>query len=352
MKQLSITTLSFLQVLALILILNSNISAQAKDYKITAVAFYNLENLFDTEDDPEIKDEEFTPGGSKSWTEELYQEKIANMAYVLSKVGADKVEEGPAIIGLSELENKKVLEDLVAHKYLSKRNYGIVHHQSPDFRGIDVAFLYQKDKFTPTDTSIFTLEIISNGEKRATRDILMMSGNLEDEKMHFIVNHWPSRRGGTAKTSKYRQAGAKICRTVVDSLLQLDPNAKVMIMGDLNDNPTDKSVITNLMAKSETRDTKSDDIYNPMINMFNNGAGSNAYRDTWSLFDQIMFTGSYLDKEQEGYFYYKTMVFNKSFLIEKKGRYKGYPKRTFSGSKYNGGYSDHFPVFVYLLKAL
>lgn len=327
--------------------------SQEKNYKVACVAFYNVENLFDTEDDPKIKDEEYTPSGSRAWTNEIYQEKLGNMAYVISKLGKDKTPSGASVIGLSEVENKRVLDDLVAHEYLKDMNYEILHHDSPDFRGIDVAFIYRKDHFEVVDSSTFVLPIFNDdGTQKYTRDILLMSGKLDGELMHFIVNHWPSRRGGEKRSSPLREEGGKICKMIVDSIMTVDPKSKVFVMGDLNDNPDDKSVTKSLGAKGKQKKLKDTDIFNPYISMFKNGMGSNAYRDTWSLFDQIMFTAPVLNKEQDGYFYFQAKIFNKKFLQQKKGQYRGYPKRTYSWGKYVGGYSDHFPVYVYLLKEI
>jgi len=177
-----------------------------------------------------------------------------------------------------------------------------------------------------------------------------VKGLLDGDEIHVFVNHWPSRRGGESRTAPWRAAGAKVCREVSDSIMQINPNAKIFIMGDLNDNPTSPSVKRVLNAKGKRVNVPEKGFYNTMENYFNRGIGSNAYRDTWSLFDQIIISKALLDNTKAGYYYHKSYVYNKKFLLQKRGHFKGYPFRTFSGDEFIGGYSDHFPVFVHLLK--
>ncbi len=323
---------------------------QSKDYKVLGVGFYNLENLFDTEDDPLIRDEEFLPQGEKAWTKEKYSEKIANMAYVISQLGTELSPSGLSIIGVSEIENRKVLEDLVAHPLLAQRDYRIVHYDSPDKRGIDVALIYQNGHLKVEESKNLPLLIYSDEERKFTRDVLYVRGEVDGEEMIFLVNHWPSRSGGAARSAPFRNEGAKLCKNLIDSLEADKPGRKVLLMGDLNDDPTSESVKSFLLAKKDIRAVKKGGLFNPMENFYNKGIGSNAYRDNWSLFDQIILSHALLDKKQKGFFYYQANIFNKKFLTNKSGQYKGYPFRTFSGSAYSGGYSDHYPVFVYLVK--
>lgn len=333
--------------------ISQGISAQKKNYKVVCVGFYNVENLFDTEDDPDISDEEYTPEGKRSWTKDRYETKIEHLAYVISQLGIEKTPTGASVVGLSEVENLKVLEDLIAHKYLKERNYQIVHKDSPDRRGIDVALIYQKDHFELKDTSWLLVDLRTpEDEYKPTRDVLYVAGDLDGDYVHFLVNHWPSRSGGQKRSDPGRKLAAKVNKTVVDSLNHTDKNAKIIIMGDLNDNPSNDSIKKVLNAKSKVSEVLDGGLYNPMWEMFDRGVGSNAYRDTWSLFDQMILSEALLDKNQEGYFYYQTIVFNQKFLVQKKGHFKGYPLRTFGGSEYTAGYSDHFPVFSYLLKAI
>ncbi len=328
-------------------------NAQDQQYKVACIGFYNLENLFDTEDDPAINDEEFLPTGTRLWTTEVYQEKQRNLARVISELGASLTPDGVAILGVSEIENRRVLEDLVKEPALASRNYQIVHYDSPDRRGIDVGLIYQPKYFTVTGSKAIPLMIYGDDESRIyTRDILYVAGLLDGEPLHVLVNHWPSRRGGEAATQPYRNAAALICKNVKDSLLQIDPNAKVIVMGDLNDDPTSPSVKKVMAAKHKKDALKTGDFFNPMHEYFKKGIGTLAYRDAWSLFDQIILTEGLVNEKQDGFRFYKAQVYNEKYLIQKTGQFKGYPYRTFDFDNYIAGYSDHFPVFVYLIKPL
>jgi hypothetical protein len=330
---------------------SSQTFAQEKEYQVACVGFYNLENLFDTEDDPEKRDGDFTPEGKRLWTEDLYAEKLDNMAKVVAELGTELTPDGIAILGVSEIENRKVLEDLVAEEKLKNRDYQIVHFDSPDKRGIDVGLLYQAKYYEVTNSKAIPLMIYDDNEERIfTRDILLVSGNFQGEPLHILVNHWPSRRGGEKRSAPLRNAGADRCKLVIDSLRKIDANAKIMLMGDLNDDPVSPSVKKHLAAKSDVKKLKKGDLFNPMYKYYKKGIGTLAYRDAWSLFDQIIMTESLTNKKQTGFQYYRTDIYNKKYLVQKTGRYKGYPYRTFSGDTYQGGYSDHYPVFVYLIK--
>ena len=321
----------------------------SQDYKIISVGFYNLENLFDIEDDTLIRDEEFTPEGTRTWTEERYNEKLANMAYVISQIGIDKNPKGLSILGVSEVENKKVLEDLVIQESIKDRKYEIAHLDSPDRRGIDVALIYNPKQFDLISYDTIPFIIYNDdGSRRFTRNIFKVKGVLDGDTMHILVNHWPSRSGGEARSEPGRIKGAQLCKAFVDSININTPDAKIIIMGDLNDDPNSKSVKNYLMAKSRVKEVSAGGLFNPMADYYRRGIGSNAYRDSWSLFDQIILSHGLL--QSEGYSYYKAYVFNKKFLVQPTGKYKGYPFRTFGGDKYQGGYSDHFPVYVHLVK--
>ena len=329
----------------------TQILAQEKEYQVTCIGFYNLENLFDTEDDPNIFDEDFTPSGKRLWTEDLYTEKLGNMAKVIAELGTELTPDGIAILGVSEIENRKVLEDLVAEEQLKNRDYQIVHFDSPDKRGIDVGLLYQAKYYEVTNSKAIPLMIYDDKEERIfTRDILLVSGNFQGEPLHILVNHWPSRRGGEKASAPLRNAGADRCKLIIDSLKQIDANAKFMPLADLNDDPVSPSVKKHLAAQSDLKKLKKGDLFNPMYKYYKKGIGTLAYRDAWSLFDQIILTESLTNKKQKGFQYYRTDIYNKKYLVQKTGRYKGYPYRTFSGDTYQGGYSDHYPVFVYLIK--
>ncbi len=327
-------------------------NAQEKKYKVKTVAFYNVENLFDTINDPRKFDDDRTPTGKDNWTTPKYKDKLEKLAKVISEIGEEFTKTPPAIIGVCEIENKDVLIDLVNQEKLKSQNYGIVHFDSPDERGIDVALLYKKSVFTPISSKSHTLYLYyDNGEKRDyTRDQLVVSGTFDGEEMHFIVNHWPSRSGGEARSRSKREAAAALNKKIIDSLQKINPKAKIMSMGDLNDDPTNSSLKKVLETKSKKKRAKGKDLYNPMEEMVKKGVGSLAWRDSWNLFDQIFFTAELLDEDKSSYRFWKAKVFNERYLFNKSGRYKGYPFRSYANGNYTGGYSDHFPVYIYLIK--
>lgn len=326
---------------------------EEKQYKVNTVAFYNVENLFDFENDPKTFDDDRTPDGKDHWTEEIYNAKLLNMAKVISEIGHDVTGTAPAIIGVCEIENRRTLEDLINQQPLLKYDYGIVHFDSPDRRGIDVALLYQKKIFTPSHYKNHELIIYDNNDatKRIyTRDQLLVSGVLDGEKIHVIVNHWPSRSGGEARSRPKRIKAAKLNMKIIDSLYSDDPYAKIITMGDLNDDPTSPSVKEVLKTKKKREKMDIKELYNPMEEMHKKGLGTLAWRDGWNLFDQIIVSTELAKKDYSSYRLYTTGIFNKTYLANPRGRYKGYPYRSFAGGGYTGGYSDHFPVYVYLIK--
>ena len=330
--------------------------AQKKQYAIYAVAFYNLENLFDTINQPNTNDEEFTPSGSYRWGGLKYRNKLNNLAYAISNFATDnsspfKLKNGPAVIGVSEIENKQVLEDLIHTGELSKRNYGIVHYDSPDFRGIDVGLIYDKDQFTLESSRSARLHTPQFPNLR-TRDQLVVSGILAGERVHFIVNHWPSRLGGEKQSSPKREAAAALTKHLADSLLAADPDSKGVIMGDLNDDPSNRSCKTILGAQKKQQDVQAGGYFNTMWGMFDKGIGTLAYNGSWNLFDQIIISGNLLGKDRSTLKYIRSEVFNRDFLKQKEGKYKGYPLRTHAAGVYLNGYSDHFPTLIYLAKEI
>ena len=297
----------------------------AGKYKIVSIGFYNLENLFDTVDDTLINDEEFLPKGARSWTPERYQEKLTNMAYVISQIGLLDVAAGLSVLGVSEIENRKVLEDLVIQPAIKNRNYQIVHYDSPDGRGVDVGLLYNASHFTVLSSTPIPLINYSEGEIQKTRDVLYVTGLLDTDTIHILVNHWPSRSGGEARTAPYRNSGAKLCRKIVDSLFVHNRESKILIMGDLNDDPTNESIKSHLRAVSDVKEIRKSGLFNPYEDFFRRGQGSNAYRDAWSLFDQIIVSRGFTNKKSSGFNYFKANIFNKRFLVQPSGQYKGYP---------------------------
>lgn len=324
-----------------------------KTFKAHTIAFYNVENLFDTENDPITFDDDRTPNGKDHWTEAIYADKVQKMARVISEIGEEVTQNAPVIIGLAEIENRKTVEALANDPQLLDKDYGIAHFDSPDRRGIDVALMYQKAFFKPTDISKHELIIYDNEDptkRRFTRDQLLVSGLLDGDLIHIIVNHWPSRSGGEARSRQKRIAAAELNQKIIDSLQSNDPYAKIITMGDLNDDPTSPSVKKTLKAQGKREKVKDKMLYNPMEPMFKKGIGTLAYRDGWNLFDQILVTEPLIRKDYSSYRYYKASIFNKNYLSNPKGRYKGYPYRSFANGGYTGGYSDHFPVYIVLIK--
>ena len=322
-----------------------------KEYLVAGIGFYNLENLFDTLIDPDpnkILQEDFTPKGKKAWTSEHYQEKLVNMAKVISEIGTEITPDGIAILGVSEVENKSVLEDLVKSESIKKRGYKVVHYDSPDRRGIDVGLLYNPKYFKVTSSKNFSLRSVDT--TFYSRDQLLVTGLLNGEKIHVIVTHWPSRSGGEKRSKPRRASAAKLGRIIVDSLQANDPNTKVFYMGDLNDDPTDESVKKHLRGAGKEEKMQKGDLFNPWESYYKKGIGTLAYRDAWNLFDQILVSKSLLGKDYSSLKLYKSKIFSKAYLKSSEGRYKGYPFRTYSGGAYIGGYSDHFPVYMFLIK--
>ena len=315
------------------------------------VAFYNLENLFDTIDQ-ENNDEEFLPEGANRWTLERYQHKLRNMSHVISLIGGD----GPAIIGVAEIENRGVLEDLIAEESLRDKHYDIVHYDSPDRRGIDCAILYQPEVYKVFASGARAVEI-PNEPWIKTRDVVYASGLLDGEIVHVLVGHWPSRSGGEAVSLHRRMAAAKTMRSVADSLYTLFPGSKVIMMGDFNDDPISPSVRDGLGVQNHPEKTNPDDYYTPMLQLYNKGMGTLAYRDVWNLFDIIVVNGELIGSNPTTWQLYRNpettdmaFIFKQPFMIQQSGQYKGYTLRTFVGGQWQGGYSDHFPVYVYLVK--
>tara|TARA_Y200000002_G_scaffold369019_1_gene362722 strand:+ start:5195 stop:6262 length:1068 start_codon:yes stop_codon:yes gene_type:complete len=333
----------------------TNIEAQSKrSFKVHTIAFYNVENLFDTINDPSKYDERSPIMELKTAQSEIYKKKVRNMANVISKIGAETSRNAPAVIGICEVENRSVIEDLANDPELISKNYGIVHYDSPDERGIDVALMYQKALFSPLNSSTHQTKLTDNSSdgRDYTRDVLLVSGYLQGDLIHVLVNHWPSRSGGEARSRSKREAAAAVNKRLVDSIQKQDPYAKIFVMGDLNDNPTNSSLKKVLKTKGDKRKVGFKELYNPMEGFFKKGLGSNAYRDAWSLFDQIIVSKPLLEEDYSSFRFYKAGIYNAQFLITKKGQYKGYPFRSFSWGGFTDGYSDHFPVFVHLIKEI
>ena len=323
-----------------------------KPYK---VVFYNFENLFDTIDDPGVNDTEFTPEGPKKWNAYKYAKKIGNLERVLFDI-ASADGDFPIVIGVSEVENRSVMEDVIATPKRSKGNYRIVHYDSPDLRGIDVGFYYRPDVFKLEGSAAIPFRMPDMPDFR-TRDFVTMWGTIEDEPFFFLVSHWPSRLGGQAASASKRMAAAEQVRAIVDSVQRADPATKVVVMGDLNDDATDRSIVEGLRAKGRIGEVGPGDMFNPFIALLKAGYGSLAYRDDWNLFDNIIVsdnlaTGSTgeLKIRPVGDTKFYGGIFRRPYMIQKEGQYKGYPLRTFVGNNFQGGFSDHLPAYIYIAK--
>jgi Endonuclease/Exonuclease/phosphatase family len=315
-----------------------------------AITFYNMENFYDTIDDPTINDEDFLPTGAYNYTGEVYRQKLKNLEEVVSKLGTERNPEGFAILGTAEIENESVLKDLCKMPKLKNRNLKVIEFPSPDARGIDVAMLYNPKMFKLLGAEALYVDIPNDegSGKARTRDVLMVCGKLNGEKVYVFVNHWPSRRGGEAASAPRRKIAAGVSRKAMDSILAVEPEAKCVVMGDLNDDPINESMTKVLRCKAKPGDVGVTEMYNPWVDFYKKGLGTMAYNDAWSLFDQIVLSHNFVGKKTTGLHFVAAEVFNKPWLIEKFGQYKGYPKRSFSGSVWNNGYSDHFATILYL----
>lgn len=304
------------------------------------IAFYNIENLFDLENDPFTNDDDFLPTSTKRWTVKRYTNKLRKLAKVISKIGEDSIEESPAIVGLAEVENKKVLQDLIESEGLAGKSYNFVHYDSLDERGVDVALLYKSNLFEVISSETFSVELYTEtGERDYTRDILLVHGKLQQNPIYIIVNHWSSRREGEKETEHKRIAAAKVVNTIVNKIKNKDASPKIIIMGDFNDNPEDISIE---LLESENN------LYNPFKTVHSYNKGSLNHDFQWHMFDQILFSHNFFDISNSKLRFVKADVFNPRFLTQYDGKYKGQPFRTYVGKKYKGGYSDHFPVYIQL----
>jgi predicted extracellular nuclease len=304
------------------------------------IAFYNLENLFNTSDDKHTLDRDFTPNGKKKWTERRYRKKLNNLSNTISRIGKETALKPPVLVGIVEIENAEVVKDLLATKNLNDYQYDYIHFESPDERGIDTALLYIKSHFEIIETRPIPLLLYDeDGNRDTTRDILYVYGKLNEEKVHVFVNHWPSRRSGSEETSSKRILAAETILNEMDKIEKDYVDPKYVVMGDFNDNPTAKSIQLILSSKP---------IYNPMESLLSDKRGSANYKRKWSLFDQIMISKSFFNYSLETHSYSNANIYDSHSLKEWKGKYAGNPFRTYVGTKYLGGSSDHFPVYIQL----
>lgn len=338
--------LHFVAILSFLLI---KPETRAQEYIPFCVGFYNVENLFDIEDDPAINDEEYMPDSDKRWNKERYEAKLCSLAQVISEMGTDIHPMGMQVLGLSEVENRRVIEDLIAQPALASRNYDIVHYDSPDRRGIDVGLIYQPEFFQVYNSKSYALTI-EGRDDFFTRDQLLVSGVADGDTIHVIVSHWPSRSGGEKRSQPLRIEAGKLGRHIVDSLLTENANARIVYLGDLNDDPVNASVKRFLKSDGRKEAAVGDMLYNPMVDLYNKGIGSLAWRDSWNLFDQVLVSPGLVHRNEGNYHFFGAKVFNKPYLRQQDGNFAGYPFRTYVGDNYRGGYSDHFPVYVILVR--
>lgn len=344
---------NILFLMMLVLLGTTSVFGQQKKFAVYAVGFYNQENLFDTCHDAGKNDYEFLPTGSYHWNAMKYSHKLHNMAQALGDMGSDVLPPsvGCAVIGLSEVENDKVLTDLVAQEPLKSRGMKFCHVEGPDARGIDCGLIYNPKLFTVRNVKLVPTQYEPKDSAHKTRGFLTVSGTMAGEHVTIIVNHWPSRFAG----SYYRERGGKQCRAVKDSLLREDPSCKVIIMGDMNDDPMDKSMAEALGARREISEVKDGDMYNPWWNVLaKEGRGTLAYNGSWNLFDQIVVSPNLLNRDGSKDYstlkFLKNNIFKRDYLIQQDGKYKGTPKRTTAGGVWLDGYSDHLPTVIYLIK--
>ena len=355
-----------LVVFAALLLLCAGLDAQNKGKKNYVIGFYNLENLFDTYNDPVKNDEEFLPDGKNKWTEAKYQKKLQNMAKVIRSM---KEENGAwhALLGVSEIENRLVLEDLVMEPQIAEANYQIIHYDGPDRRGVDVALLYKPEvfKYIESESIPFTFEgssidFIMTKEQQdyfKTRDILMVHGTIDGEHFAVYVAHLPSRAGGKKGGNQLRDRGGEIMYDHAMMMQKKYPGIKIVCMGDMNDNPTDPSMAQYLHGLENKEAVTDEYFYSPFISMLKAGFGSLAYQGVWSIYDLLLVNNA-LANPQPGTFGLRQLhkkgyygrIYNPSFLTNQQGQYKGTPFRTFSNGSFIGGYSDHYPTYIVITK--
>ena len=309
---------------------------------LQTVAFYNLENLFDFFNDKHAHDYDFLPTSIKKWTSKRYQNKLRKLGYAISIIGKKETGKHPAIIGLCEVENAKIIEDLIASKHLENHNYDYIHYDSLDERGIDVALLYDTTAFEVITSEAFTIELTDeDGSPDYTRDILLVSGLLDGENVHVIVNHWSSRREGVKETEPKRMASSNKVSDIIAALRLENSDAKIMVIGDFNDDPHSNSI---------KRLVNNDDLFNPMETLRSFNRGTTYHKRQWNLFDQILISTNFFKTSNSLFEFSSANIFDEDFLKVFSGKFKGTPYRTYAGKRYKGGYSDHFPVYTIFKK--
>jgi len=311
-------------------------------HDMQTIAFYNVENLFDLKNNKLKHDNDFLPNSVKNWTPKRYKNKLRKLGFTISNIGQRETGKHPALVGLAEIENTVVIKDLMTSKHLENLNYDYVHFESLDERGIDVALLYDTNVFKVSHSEAFTISLTDlDGTPDYTRDVLLVSGFLDSEKVHVIVNHWSSRREGEKETEFKRLASSEKVSDIIKALKKEDENAKIIVIGDFNDDPHSKSI---------KRLVEGYNLFNPMETLRSFTRGTVKHRRQWFIFDQILFSTNFFKSSESEFEFFKANIFDEAFLKLFKGPFKGSPFRTYVGPKYKGGYSDHFPVYLVLKK--
>ncbi|MBL7972448.1 MAG: endonuclease/exonuclease/phosphatase family protein [Prolixibacteraceae bacterium] len=306
------------------------------------VVSYNVENLFDTLDDPKIPDEEFLPESEKKWNSERYRKKLEDLARVIAEINPDEL---PEIVGLVEVENRGVIEDLIETGKLKGQGYAIVHEESPDYRGIDVALIYRKDAFTEISHEVLPV-IFPDDPQFKTRDILHVVGKVRNQKVHLFVNHWPSRIGGDQKTEPKRVLAASVLRKKADQIQAAEPKSKIIIMGDMNDEPANKSLLETLGAGSPDSGAR---LVNLMMPDDAQGSGTYFYSGNWNMLDNLVVSGEMITGKRVRVENQKGCIYSNDWMIYTNKNGDKTPNRSYVGNKYVGGVSDHFPVYLKMI---
>lgn len=331
------------------------VSAFAQKRKLArhAVCFYNLENLFDTQHDEGKNDYDFLPDGSYKWNQQKYEHKLSNLAKVLSELGTDLLPYGASIIGCSEVENDHVMDDLMAQPAMAKRGYKYIHIEGPDKRGVDCALIYNPKAFK-VEKYFHKQYVYENGDTaRKTRPFLCVQGKLAGDNLTVVVCHWPSR----GADGIFREYGGRQVRQMTDSIAAADPTQHIIVMGDMNDDPDNKSMAKCLGARRKISEVGEGDFYNPWWDILRSrGQGTLSYQGAWNLFDQIVLSKNLIDQYKQKaptqLTLYNYHIFKRDYMLQEEGKFKGTPKRTHAGGVWLNGFSDHLPACTYLIKAL
>ena len=336
-------------ILCLLLILISAFASitHAQNQDSITIAFWNVENFFDTLNTNGKNDEEFSPASKKHWNSERYQTKVLHLAQVIGDMNNKR---GPDILGMAETETKEVVNDLV-NSTIKNLNYNVVRIQSPDVRHISNALIYKSDKFELLSAVGDSVHLADNYATRLILHVSLLTKN--NDTLHVFVNHWPSRIGGAEESEINRIAAAKILRASVDLLLKTNPDANIVIMGDFNDEPDNNSIKRDLNAEEFICDSAnySYSLHNLAWEKKRNGEGTLKYRSEWDLLDQIIVSSADVRSAHKSFHYIcgSFTIFKPEYMIETNPGFVGGPLPTYGGNKYLNGYSDHFPVFAKFL---